>query len=64
MEALNNTPVQEDYSGVLLEVANSLDSYSSQYLRDNIKKNVSIGITLLMLFNISLFMTDETALLF
>jgi len=64
LEALNNTPVQEDYSGVLLEVANSLDSYSSQYLRDNIKKNVSKGITLLILFNISLFMTDETALLF
>ncbi|KAL7023317.1 hypothetical protein ACKWTF_012561 [Chironomus riparius] len=39
LEALNNTPVQDDYSGVLLEVSKSLDSYSSQYLRDNIKKN-------------------------
>lgn len=41
MELLTNTPVQEDYSDILLGVAQSLDSYSSQYLRDNIKKNVS-----------------------
>lgn len=40
-ELLRNTPVQEDYSEILLEVAQSLDSYSSQYLKENIKKNVS-----------------------
>lgn len=39
---LTNTPVQEDYSDILLEVAQSLDNYSSQYLKDNIKKNVSL----------------------
>lgn len=41
MELLRNTPVQEDYSGILMEVAESLDSYSSQYLKENIRKNVS-----------------------
>jgi hypothetical protein len=41
MELLRNTPVQEDYSGILMEVADSLDNYSSQYLKENIKKNVS-----------------------
>jgi hypothetical protein len=40
MELLHNTPVQEDYSDLLLEVAQSLDSYSSQYLKENIKRNV------------------------
>lgn len=38
---LHNTPVQDDYSEILLEVAQSLDSYSGQYLKENIKKNVS-----------------------
>lgn len=33
--------MQEDYSDILMEVAQSLDSYSGQYLKDNIKKNVS-----------------------
>jgi hypothetical protein len=40
MELLHNTPVQEDYSDILLEVAQSLDTYSSQYLKENIKRNV------------------------
>lgn len=38
---LQNTPVQDDYSDILLDVAQSLDSYSSQYLKENIRKNVS-----------------------
>lgn len=38
---MQNTPVQDDYSDILLQVANSLDSYSGQYLKENIKKNVS-----------------------
>lgn len=33
--------MQDDYSEILLEVAQSLDSYSGQYLKENIKKNVS-----------------------
>jgi hypothetical protein len=50
MELLTNTPVQDDYSDVLLEVAQSLDNYSSQYLRDNIKKNVRVLLFLILLF--------------
>lgn len=34
--------MQDDYSDILIEVAQSLDSYSGQYLKDNIKKNVSL----------------------
>ena len=41
LEMLQNTPVQDDYSDILLDVAQSLDSYSSQYLKENIRKNVS-----------------------
>lgn len=41
LQLFQNTPVQDDYSDILLEVAESLDSYSGQYLKENIKKNVS-----------------------
>lgn len=33
--------MQEDYSDILLEVAKTLDSYSSQYLKENIERSVS-----------------------
>ncbi|CRL07801.1 CLUMA_CG020755, isoform A [Clunio marinus] len=38
-EILQNAPVQEDYSEILLGVAETLNNYSSQYLKENIKKN-------------------------